>query len=320
MGFLFGVYPGGAAGNDGGGLASGAPDDPASVQEALDELQGSSTRPFLVRCYAKFSDATGPEHPEIVAPLRGEQYAISGRMLDLVLMYHSNSGDVAGYTHFVRNAVARFGAITRTLQIAEEPNVTGNPMLDGYYPDIQRAIVAGVPAARDEARRLGISHLKIGTNTTPLFGPSAGFYTELAHLGGRPLIDALDYIGLDMFPGVFRPISEGSTIRTATAALLRYHREKLLMPAGLGHLPLHITEHGWPTGLDCTPQQQAAAIKDVVETVRELEQPLNIGAYELFSLRDADSGNPDSFHQFGIMTDTYLPKPAYDVLQRLIEG
>jgi hypothetical protein len=45
---------------------------------------------------------------------------------------------------------------------------------------------------------------------------------------------------------------------------------------------------------------------------------LNIAAYELFSLRDADSSNPDMFHQFGIMTDAYLPKAAYGVFKDLL--
>lgn len=317
MSFLFGLYPGGAAGNDAGGLAAGVPDEPASVQAALDELQGEASLPFLVRCYAKFSDATGSEQTDIAAPAGGRQYAIHGRMLDLVLLYQSLSGDLAGYEAFVRNAVARYGAITRTLQITEEPNVTGNPMLDGFYPEVRRAIVAGVQAARAEARRLGLEHLRIGTNTTPLFGPSAGFYTELIKIGGQSLIEGLDYIGLDMFPGVFRPIGAG-TVRTATAGLLRYHRDQVLAPAGLGHLPLHITEHGWPTGPDRTPQQQAEVVRDVIETVLELQEPLQIGAYELFSLRDAASGNPDLFHQFGIMTDAYVPKPAYGVFKQLI--
>jgi hypothetical protein len=319
MDFLFGVYPGGAAGTDAGGLASGPPDDPTSVHNALDALQGGSTRPFLVRCYAGFSDAAGPAHTEIASPVGGEQYAVNGRMLDLVLQYRSRSGDVAGYAAFVSNAVARYGAVSRTVQITEEPNVAGNPMLDGDYPDVHQAIAAGVQAARGEARRLGFTHLRIGTNTTPLFGPSAGFYAELVKAGGQSLIEGLDYVGLDMFPGVFRAIGEG-TMRTATAGLLRYHRDQVLTPAGLGHLPLHITEHGWPTGPDRTPQQQATTVRDVIETALELQEQLDIGGYELFSLRDAKSSNPDLFHQFGIMTDAYEPKPAYEAFRQIIEA
>ena len=91
----------------------------------------------------------------------------------------------------------------------------------------------------------------------------------------------------------------------------------MLAPAGLGHLPLHITEHGWPTGPDRPPARQASVIRDVIESLLE-HRELNIAAYELFSLRDADSRNPDMFHQFGIMTDAYLPKPAYAAFKDLV--
>ena len=317
MSFLFGVYPGGAAGNDAGGLARGVPDDPASVHAVLDDLQGPDAKPLLVRCYAPFMDDAGPGRTDIAAPTRGELYAVNGRLLDLVLQYQSRSGDIEGYAEFVRNAIQRYGAITRTVQITEEPNVTGNATLDGDYPDVLRAIMAGVQAANGEASRRGFGHLRIGTNTTPLFGPSAGFYMELVKVGGAALVDGLHYIGLDMFPDVFRSLGD-QTVRTATAGLLRYHRRDVLEPAGLGHLPLHITEHGWPTGPDRPPDRQASVIRDVIESVLEHKDELNIAAYELFSLRDADSSNPDMFHQFGIMTDAYLPKAAYGVFKDLL--
>ena len=317
MSVVFGVYPGGVAGNDAGGLASGAVDDPAAVHRVLGDLQGPDERPLLVRCYAAFRDDPGPGVTDIASPLQGESYAVNGRMLDLVLQYQSRSGNVAGYTQFVRNAIGRYGAITQSVQITEEPNVTGNATLDGDYPDVLQAIVAGVHAAAHAARELGFDHVRIGTNTTPLFGPSAGFYTELMKVGGKALAEELDYVGLDMFPDVFRPIGTGS-VGAATKGLLHYHRHEILTPAGLGHLPLHVTEHGWPTGPDRTPQRQAAVMTDVIEAVLEAKDHLNIAAYELFSLRDADSSNPGLFHQFGIMTDDYRPKPAYRVFRDLV--
>jgi hypothetical protein len=174
-----------------------------------------------------------------------------------------------------------------------------------------------VQAANGQASRPGFGHLRIGTNTTPLFGPSAGFYLELVKLGGAALVDGLHYIGLDMFPDVFRPLGD-KTIRTGTAGLLRYHRRDVLGPAGLGHLPLHITEHGWPTGRT-DAGTTGVGNEDVIESVLEQKDDLNIAAYELFSLRDADSSNPDLFHQFGIMTDAYHPKPAYGVFRDLLK-
>ena len=88
--------------------------------------RGPACGPSSSGCYAGFSDAVGPTQTDVGSPAGGEQYAANGRMLDLVLQYHSTSGDVGGYAAFVRDAVARYGAITRTAQITEEPNVVGN--------------------------------------------------------------------------------------------------------------------------------------------------------------------------------------------------
>lgn len=94
---LFGIYPGGATGEDRGGLAVGPPDDPAAVSAALDRLQGSPDRPFLVRAYTHFDDVTrlGCPHPT-ATPAGAEQYATGARRLDLVGQYRSAAGDVDG--------------------------------------------------------------------------------------------------------------------------------------------------------------------------------------------------------------------------------
>jgi hypothetical protein len=106
--------------------------------------------------------------------------------------------------------------------------------------------------------------------------------------------------------------------RAATRGLLGYHRREILAPAGLGHLPIRITEHGWPTGDDRSPARQADVLRDVIETVVSAHEELDITAYELFSLRDADSSGSGLYHQFGIMTDTYGPKPAFETFRELI--
>jgi len=120
-----------------------------------------------------------------------------------------------------------------------------------------------------------------------------------------------------MFPDVFRPVPDGN-VRAATRGLLAYHRHEILTPVGLGHLPIRITEHGWPTGAGRPPARQAEVLRDVVETVVSVHEELNVVAYELFSLRDADSRGDGLYHHFGILTDTYRPKPAFEAFQYLI--
>jgi hypothetical protein len=315
----FGIYPGSAAGDDNGDIVAGPPDDPRRVIKALDDLQGREGRPFLVRAYRVFADVgdhdrcSPTENPP--APAR---YVGRGRSLDLVAQYQSRRGDVAGYCSFLQTLVAGHGAGISTLQVGEEPNVTGNPTLDGYYPAVTDAVVAGVSAAKDEARRLGYHHLQVGINTTVLFGPAASFIADLTQAGGQRFTGDLDYVGLDFFPDVFRPVAP-DRVAAVTEAVLRDHRENVLAPAGLSTTPLRITEHGWPTGPGRPPERQAQVIEAVVTTAAGNADALGLTGYTHFSLRDADSRNPGLFYQFGLMTDDYTPKPAFRTYRELID-
>ncbi|CAM5654398.1 hypothetical protein SALBM311S_04005 [Streptomyces alboniger] len=318
-GMLLGIYPGSVVGDDAGGLAGGPSDDPALVSSALDRLQGRPGRPFLVRAYTGFDDTTRLGEPHATAaPTSAAQYAVRGRRLDLVAQYQSTAGDVDGYCEFLRELVEQYGPVTSTLQVTEEPNVTSNLLLDGYYPAVHEAIVRGVSAVKARARELGHRHLRVGFNTTPLFGPAASFVTDLTHRGGEGFIADLDYVGLDFFPDVFRPVA-ASDLEDAVEGLLRHHRDAVLTPAGLGLLPLHITEHGWPTGPDRPPHRQADVVETVVRVIAARAKQLHLSGYTHFALRDADSAKPGLFHQFGLTTDDYAPKPAFDMMKRLVE-
>ncbi|MFB7913058.1 hypothetical protein [Streptomyces sp. NPDC056061] len=318
-GLLFGIYPGSVAGDDTGGLAAGPPDDPARVSHALDVLQGRAGRPFLVRAYTGFKDTTRPGVPHPTeTPADAEQYAVRGRRLDLVAQYQSSAGDVDGYCRFLRELVDRYGPVTGTLQVTEEPNITTNPTLDGYYPRVCEAIVQGVAAAKARARELGHTRLRVGFNTTPLFGPGASFVAGLTARGGDAFVAELDYVGLDFFPDVFRPVP-AADLAGAVEGLLRHHRDAVLEPAGLGHLPLHITEHGWPTGPGRPAPRQAEVVETLVHVLAAHARELRLSCYTHFALRDADSGDPGLFHRFGLTTDDYTPKPAFGTMRTLVE-
>jgi hypothetical protein len=313
----FGIYPGSAIGDDTGGIVTGPPDLPYAINDALDQLQGPASRPFLVRAYHPFSGGGSPAVSR--TPVGVERYLRHGRRLDLVAQYHSAEADIDGYRTFIEELIDIYGDRIATLQVAEEPNVTTNPSLDGWYPRVTDAIVGGVAAAKAKGRRDGLADLKVGCNSTPLIGPSAGFFAALTAAGGDRFIADLDYIGLDFFPDVFRPIS-ADRIGAVAGALLAEHRCERLTPAGLGHLPLVITEHGWPTGPGRPPARQADVLRTVVATIARQAGQLTIAGYTHFSLRDACSANPDLFSQFGLMTDDYAPKPAFHAYRDLIAG
>jgi hypothetical protein len=317
QGLTFGIYPGSAIADIG---APGPPDRPAQITQALRELQGSPGRPFLVRAYDVYADRGDTGHVSMLQTPPGYgRYAGQGRSLDLVVQYHSRSGDVDGYCAHIEKLIERHGAHLATLQVGEEPNITGNPSLDGAYPRVTDALIAGIRAARDKARRSGLADLKVGCNSSPLFGPGSAFFSELTRAGGEQLIAGLDYIGLDFFPDVFRPIAPAS-LDAAVQGLLETHRQDRLAPAGLGHLPLVITEHGWPTGPGRPAGRQAEVLATVVGEISRNARALNITGYIHHTLRDARSAGSGIFCQFGLMTDDYTPKPAFGVYRDLIKA
>ena len=136
--------------------------------------------------------------------------------------------------------------------------------------------------------------------------------------GNAQFYNALDYVGLDFFPDVFRPVAFGD-LKKAVISVLTHFREVSLKEAKIDHvIPVHITENGWATAPDRSYERQATVLEKIIRTISEVKDTFNITHYELFSLRDANTSNPDFFYQFGIMKDDYSPKPAFDVYRHLI--
>ncbi len=237
---------------------TGPPDDPMRIRAALDQLQGAD-RAFTVRGYLHYIGAGQTTHQ---TPAAIEQYVDAGRTLDLVLCFRDPGGNLAGWLDVVRATVRRHGPHLAALQIAEEPNnpdpATGG---DGSFPNVLPAIIQGVIAAKEEAHRLGYA-VQVGFNATPS-RPGDDFWDRFGALVTPPFLDALDYVGLDFFPDVFRPLAPDK-LDGAVAAVLTGFRETSL-PAG--HIPpsvpIHIGENGWPTGPHRPYERQAAVLETI---------------------------------------------------------
>ncbi|MFJ6616251.1 hypothetical protein ACIQOW_01555 [Kitasatospora sp. NPDC091335] len=310
MTFTFGIYPGGPVGDDTGVIAPVRPDDPARITAALRELQGGATE-FLVRAYRSYP---GGEH----APERPGQYAAEGRRLDLVLQYRERGGKTAGWLDFVRRTVRAEGHRLALLQICEEPNLD-LPPVDGSIPNVRRALVEGVVAAKEEALAHGFDDLAVGFNAVPSFDPADTFWAELGRLADERFHRALDYVGLDFFPDVFRPVPPGQLADAVRAVVTGFRRDPLPL-AGIGPgVPLRICENGWPTGPGRSEARQAEVVAEVVRTVAGLAAELNVTGYAFFALRDADSAGAGLFPHVGLLRDDYTPKPAFEVYRRLVE-
>jgi hypothetical protein len=312
---LFGIYPGGLTTTSGPGHTVGPPDNPELIRAALSALQPPSN-PLIIRGYEHYysGGGTGPG----LTPADVTKYIGAGRKLDLVLCYHSSDGDMIGWTSFVRRMVRAFGPCLATLQVAEEPNnpdpATGG---DGSSPNVRQAIIDGVVAAKDEATRGGYP-VRVGFNAVVTFNPRDEFWPDIGSRATPGFLAALDYVGVDFFADVWRPIPPPD-LGAAVAGLLAHFRAVNLAAGRIPPtVPLHVGENGWPTGPGRTEERQAEVVEAVVRAVHGKAIELNISAYEFFALRDADSSNPNLLYQFGLLRDDYSPKPAFAVYRRLI--
>ena len=313
----FGIYAGSYTSPNGG--VSRTPDDPARIQDALERLQGGTSL-FLVRGYKHYTGPLAPVKTGLAeTPANVEQYMRAGRKLDLVLCFRQP--DLEGWQVFIRQTIRRYGPLLSTVQITEEANVTTVADVDGYIPHVREALVQGVIAAKAEIQQLGLDS-KVGFNAALNFDPSDDFWPAIFALGGEPFLAALDYVGLDFFPDVFRPLApDGSAgdVRSSVKAVLAHFRQVSLAAAHIPTTcPLYITENGWPTGPTRSHERQADVLEVIVRTIYEHREQYNITHYEFFSLRDADSANPNLFSQFGLLHDDYSPKPAFNRYRQLI--
>jgi hypothetical protein len=285
------------------------PENAERTRTALEGLQGDAAR-FYIRCYRHFRSAGAREPGLDAAPTDPGQYTGPSRLIDLVACYRTSAPDPAGYAEFVRRAVRDVAAWGGgKVQVGEELNVPAP--LDGGFPGCFDAVAAGVAAGLDERSRLQAS-VEIGVNCAGLAAPA--FWGRIAGALGPDLAGRPDFIGLDMFPDVFRPIPEDK-VAGGAQFLVRTLRS-VTREAGIPeHTSIHVTETGWPTGENRDESKQARILKTVAEAVLETGE---VSVYEFFCLRDGiTDGNWRN--GFGLLRDDYTPKPAYDAIRRLIE-
>jgi len=319
----FGIYPGGGAGLV---HATGAarPEDPVLRLDALRRLRGD--RQLVLHLYSSWTGDVGEQEAVDRALAEVRHYAAAGFAVEPVLRYRPARGaDVAGFTAHVR-AVGRELAAHRAVvavQITNEANVPGAPdAADGAYPEARAALVRGVVAADQELRAARRADVRVGFNWAAAGdpGPADAFWRDLRRLGGRRFVAAVDWVGVDVYPGTWS--GEGDHPRAVRAELervLRLLRRTALPAAGLGpDVDLRISENGFPTGAARDEARQAMLLREAITTVDRLRTTYGITDYRWFDLRDAITGRPELEHGYGVLRDDYGEKPGFAVLAELI--
>ncbi len=321
----FGVFPGGAAGSILPIRPPAVPEDQAKIFAALDRLR-PATAPFSVHLYTEYTDDAAQNATNLdLAEAAIDLYATRGYTVEQVVRYRSAGGDVDGYAAFIRSVVQRLARKPnlKALQVTNETNFTAAPdSADGAYPMAKEALVAGVLAADEEAEDLGLS-LEVGFNwfyrTVP--GAEEDHWTALGTLGGDAWRAAVDWVGLDAYPGTFfPPLTDRSYGRGAMINALDVLRDCYMPLAGLGdEVDIHITENGFPTGLLYrTYEEQVRYLETMVGTVNEFRGNFNVTDYNWFTLRDGDTSSLDFQQHYGLMESDYSEKPAFASYCRLV--
>ena len=326
---VFGIYPGGAAGTVG---PSGplAPENPALRLAALEQLRPANA-PFVLHLYAGYTGAGSWTAAQQVGS-EIAQYTQAGFEIELVLTYRPADGgspaDVTGFDAFVSQTIDAFASNPRfvSLQVTNEANVGGAPNAsDGFYAGAQDALITGVIAAGQEIARTGASQLQVGFNWAYADDPGeTAFWRYLGAHGGPAFVSALDWVGLDAYPDTWGPAARGGLVASTTTTMksaLRALRTTYLPLAGIpSRVALHVSENGYPTGPGRTYAMQVQALRASIAAVEADSSRYGVTDYRWFDLRDADSASSSFESQYGLMTDTYAPKPAFWAYRSLVAG
>lgn len=323
----FGIDPG-IAGSAGGSQQAFVPDDPVRDLQALRRLRVPHRTLVLRLNRLFFSD--GEAGIRRFARVAREDTR-AGFSVEIQVRYHpsaAQAGDLNAWRRYVRRVVDVFGhnpgvvamTITNEVNIAFSPNTS-----DGAFPQAEAALVEGIETAHAEAVRRHLHHLRFGFTYAYAFEHDAAFFSGIGALGGAGLWRAVDFVGLDVYPGTITPavIAPGDSYGAALGRAVWTLRRRLMPRAGLGaRIPIWITENGVPTGR-LTGHQQAGALAQLVGESVELARPLHVTDYRWFNLRDSIAPRPAGsarplFAFDGLLRADYSAKPAFATFRALI--
>jgi hypothetical protein len=313
----FGITPL-AAGSAGGTQAQPKPENPALAGAELSRLRPA--RRQLVLHLNRMLMSDGEAGVRRYAGLV-DDYAKAGFDTEVQVRYHpaaGQEGDMAAWAGYVRTAARILGKrpTVQALTITNEANFPISPNTsDGSYPSVLQAIVTGVSTARQQLDRMGRPDVELGFSFAWRWLPDADaeFWRQLGSLATPAFRRALDYVGLQIYPGlVFPPVSTSAAAGDDTVEALTLLRGCYMPLGGFGpNVDLWVTENGYATNLGRTEPEQDVALRSTLDGVHRYSGTLGVTDYRWFNLRDNDSAGTDLFAAVGLLRDDYSQKPAF---------
>jgi hypothetical protein len=321
----FGITPL-AAGSAGATQAQPKPENPRAAEAELGRLRPG--RRQLVLHLNRMLMSDGEAGVRRYAGLV-DDYAKAGFDTELQVRYHpaaGQEGDMAAWAGYVRTAARILGKrpTVKALTITNEVNFPISPNTsDGSYPGALQAIVTGVSAARKQLDRIGRPDVELGFSFAWRWLPDADaeFWQELGSLATRAFRRALDYVGLQIYPGlVFPPDSTPASAGDDTVEALTLLRGCYMPLGGFGpNVDLWVTENGYATNLGRNEPGQDLALRSTLDGVYRYSGTLGVTDYRWFNLRDNDSVGTDLFAAVGLLRDDYSEKPAFETYESYID-
>jgi hypothetical protein len=313
----FGITPL-AAGSAGATQAQPKPEDPQAALRELQRLRPARRQLILRLNRMLMSDGEAGirRYASLV-----DGYAAAGFDSELQVRYHpapDQVGDMGAWTGYVKSAVDILGKrpAVQALTITNEVNFPVSPNTsDGSFAGALQAIVTGVVEARRELDRIGRPDVELGFSFAWRWLPTsdADFWRRLGALATPEFRNALDYVGLQIYPGlVYPPVSTPQAAGDDTVEALTLLRDCYMPQAGVGrNVDLWVTENGYATNLGRTEPDQRVALKATLDSVHRYSGTLGVTDYRWFNLRDNDSAGTDLFAAVGLLRDDYSEKPAF---------
>jgi hypothetical protein len=320
----FGITPQ-AAGTVGASQGEVVPPDPRARDAALRSLRPRK-RELVIRI-TRFFESEGKAAVRRVVR-RARHFARRGFGVEAQIRYHPSpeqEGDMVAWRRFVHRAAKALAPNPSlvTLSITNEVNLPISPNTsDGAFAGAKQAIVAGIAEADRTLRRHGRRDVELGFTYAYRFlaDSDLAFWSEIGQLATPGFRAGLDYVGVQLYPGLFVPPTlVAETAGEATVEALTLVRDCYMPRAGLGpETALQVTEIGFATNLGHTEARQASELADAVRAVHAFSGTLGVTDLRYFNLRDNRPNGSDLFDDVGLLRADYSPKPAFEVYRSLI--
>jgi len=321
----FGITPL-LAGTSGAVQEPAVPEDQAQTDLALQALDPPG-RQLVMRINRVF-ESDGQAGIDRAVSLE-QHYSQLGFGVESQVRYHptdAENGDMNAWVQYVRAATAALAqnpslvalTITNAVNFPTSPNTS-----DGAYKNALDALVLGVVAARQELAKIGRTDVALGFSYAYRYLPSSDddFWKGIAQRATPTFRRALDYVGVQLYPGLVYPpvLAPGQTAGDATLEALALVRNCYMPLAGIGNrVQLWITENGYATNLGHTEAEQAQDLTSTVDDVYRYSGTFGVTDYRYFNLRDNVQDGTDLFDDVGLLRSDYTQKPSFSTYRDLI--